>query len=176
MLRRSKYLLTNKAKCLLYFGQIHSHLCYCLCIWGPMLQKHLVNKLSKAQCTAVRLIDPKNSIDETFKRYKILKVTDMLHLEQCKMGYKLCHNLLPNKLADSMMRDHKSHSIAKDHRYFTRSKRTPNLPCVMGAKYRSSFLYSSIREYSALDYGLKQARNLHLFVKTCKKRYFQAQT
>ena len=34
MLRHSKYLLTSKAKCLLYFGQIHSHLCYCLCIWG----------------------------------------------------------------------------------------------------------------------------------------------
>ena len=29
---------------------------------------------------------------------KILKVTDMVQLEQCKMGYKLCHNLLPSKL------------------------------------------------------------------------------
>ena len=115
MLRCSKSLLASKVKRLLYFGQIHSHLCYCLCIWGSMLQKHLVKKLSKAQCTAVMLIDPNSSIDETFKRYKILKVTDMLHLEQCKLGYKLCHNLLPTKLADNMMQDHRCHSIIKDH-------------------------------------------------------------
>ena len=176
MLRRSKYLLMSKVKCLLYFGQIHSHLFYCLCIWGSMLHKHLVNKLSKAQCTAVMLIDPNNSIDETFKKYKILKVTDMLHLEQCKMGYKLCHNLLPKKLADNMTQDHKCHSIVKNHRYFTRSKKTPNLPSAMSAKYRSSFLYNSIREYSALDYNVKQARNLRVFVKNCKQRYFEAQT
>ena len=86
MLRRSKYLLASKAKHLLYFGQIHSHLCYCLCIWGLMLHKHLVNKLSNMQCTAVMLIDLNNSIEETFKKYKILKVTDLLHLEQCKNG------------------------------------------------------------------------------------------
>ena len=158
MLRHSKYLLTSKAKCLLYFGQIHSHLCYCLCIWGSMLQKHLVDKLLKAQHTAVSLIDPNNTIDETFKKYKILKLTDMINLEQCKMGYKLCHNLLPNKLVNSMTQDHKCQSIVKKHRYFTRSKRTPNLPSALGIKYRSSFLYNSIREYSALENSLKHSK------------------
>ena len=165
MLRRSKHLLTSKAKCLLYFGQIHSHLCYCLCIWGSMLQKHLVNKLEKAQCSAVILINPNSSVEEIFRKFKILKVTDMLHLEQCKMGYKLCHNLLPAKLAQNMLLDHRCHSIVKEHRYPTRSKRAPNLPGAMSAKYRSSFLYSAIREYSALDYSLKQAKNLYVFVK-----------
>ena len=145
MLRRSKYLLASKAKHLLYFGQIHSHLCYCLCIWGLMLHKHLVNKLSNMQCTAVMLIDLNNSIEETFKKYKILKVTDLLHLEQCKMGDKLCHNLLPKNLAENLTQDHKSHSIVKNHRYFTRSKKTPNLPSATGAKYRSCFLYNSIK-------------------------------
>ena len=34
MLQRSKHLLTSKARHCLYFGQIHSNLCYCLSIWG----------------------------------------------------------------------------------------------------------------------------------------------
>ena len=173
MLRHSKYLLTSKAKRLLYFGQIHSNLCYCLCKWGSMLQKHLVDKLSKAQCTAVKLIDPNNTIDEVFKWYKILKFTDMIHFEQCKMGYKLCHNLLLDKLMNNMTEDHNCQSIVKSHRYPTRSKTTPNLPRASSSKYRSSFLYHSIREYSVLDNSLKSSNNLCIFVKNCKKRYFE---
>ena len=115
MLRRSKHLLTSKAKCLLYFGQIHSHLCYCLSVWGSMLNKHLIQKLSKAQCTAVALIDLNKKTEELFKKHKILNVTDMVHLELCKLGFKLCHNLLPKSLAENMTKDHKQLSIVKNH-------------------------------------------------------------
>ena len=100
MLRCSKNLLSSKAKCLLYFGQIHSHLCYCLCIWGSMLHKHLIHKLSRAQHMAVALIDPNKKPEEVFKKHKILKVTELVHLEQCKLGYKLSHNLLPKREYD----------------------------------------------------------------------------
>ena len=47
MLRRSKNLLSVKAKKLLYFGQIHSNLSYSNCIWGTMLQKGLAQNWSK---------------------------------------------------------------------------------------------------------------------------------
>ena len=168
MLRRSKYLLMSRVKHLLYFSQIHSHLCYCLSVWGSMLQKHLVNKLDKAQRSAVMLINPNIKADEIFRKCKILRFTDMVQLEQYKMGYKLCHNLLPSKLTQNMLLDHKSHSIVKEHRYPTRYKSIPNLPGAINAKYRSSFLYIAIREYSALDNNLKQAENIHVFVKNCK--------
>ena len=105
MLRRSKNLLTSKAKHLLYFGQIHSHLCYCLVVWGSMLGKQLITKLTNAQHKAVALIDPSKKIEELFRRYKILKVTDLIHLELCKLGYKLCHDLLPKNLAENMRKD-----------------------------------------------------------------------
>ena len=49
MLRRSKNLLSKKAKRLLYFSQIHSHLAYCLSVWGSMLPMQMIHKLSKAQ-------------------------------------------------------------------------------------------------------------------------------
>ena len=78
-----------------------------------MLQKHLLNKLEKVQHSAVMLINPNSSVEEIFRKFKVLKVTDMLHLEQCKMGYKLCHNLLPAKLAQNMLLDHTCDSILK---------------------------------------------------------------
>ena len=171
MLRRSKNLLTSKAKHLLYFGQIHSHLCYCLVVWESMLSKQLITKLTNAQHKAVALIDPSKKIEETFRRFKILKVTDLIHLELCKLGYKLCHDLLPKKLAENMRKDHKQVSIEKTHKYPTRSKKIPNLPHVVGSKYRSSFLYNCIKTYGEIDSTIRQAKNLSAFVKSCKLRY-----
>ena len=166
MLRQSKNLLTSKAKCLLYFGQIHSYLCYCLVVWGSMLSKQIITKLTNAQHKAVALIDPSKKIEELFRRYKILKVTDLIRLELCKLGYKLCHDLLPKKLAEKMRKDHKQLSIEKTHKYPTRSKKTPSLPKVAGAKYRSNFLYNCIKAYGELDYTTRQAKNLSIFVKS----------
>ena len=102
MLKRSKNLLSKKAKKLLYFGQIHSNLCYSLCIWGSMLQSSMLRKLANAQNKAVKLIDPILDRDEIFRKHKILKFDDMIKVEQCKLGYKLCHNLLPKALANNM--------------------------------------------------------------------------
>ena len=171
MLRRSKNLLTSKAKHLLYFGQIHSHLCYCLVVWGSMLSKQILTKLTNVRRKAVALIDPSKKIDELFRRYKILKVTDLIHLELCKLGYKLCHDLLPKKLAENIRKDHNQVSIEKNHKYSTRRKTIPNLPQAAGAKYRSSFLYNCIKAYGELGTTIRQAKNLSIFVKSCKLRY-----
>ena len=102
MLKCSKYLLSSKAKKLLYFGRIHSNLCYSLCIWGLMLQSCMVRKLAMAQEKAIRLIDPNLNLDELFTKHKILHFIDMVKVEQCKLGYKLCHGLLPNALVKNM--------------------------------------------------------------------------
>ena len=99
MLRRSKHLLTVKAKKLLYFGQIQSNLNYCLVLWGPMIQKQLLDKIVKTQRMALQLVNPLVPVDILFKTEKILPIQELIKLEQCKMGYKLCHNLLPKSLA-----------------------------------------------------------------------------
>ena len=173
MLSRSKNLLTSKAKHLLYFGQIHSHLCYCLVIWGSMLSKHLITKLTSVQRKAVSLIDPRKSTDELFKMYKILDITELINLELCKLGYKLCHDLLPKKLAENMKKDPKHLSIEKTHKYPTRSKKIPNLPQVTSAKYRSSFLYNCIKAYGELNSSIRQSKTLSVFMKSCKTMYFK---
>ena len=146
MLQCSKNMLTSKAKRCLYFGQIHSNLCYCLSIWGTMIQKRLQSVIAKVQRKAVKLIDPTMGIDDVFTVYKILPFDKLVRLEQCKLGYKLCNNLLPTNLAKNMKQDHRKQSTVKDHRYPTRSKKIPNLPQASDSKYRSSFLFRAIKE------------------------------
>ena len=58
MLKCSKHLLSPKAKKLLYFGQIHSNLCYSLCIWGSMLQSQMGCKIITAQEMAIKTHRP----------------------------------------------------------------------------------------------------------------------
>ena len=66
MLQRSQNLLTCKAKKLLYFGQLHSNLCYCLSIWGTMIKKKLMTDITRLQCNAVKLIDKSVPTDKVF--------------------------------------------------------------------------------------------------------------
>ena len=169
MLKRSKNFLTTKAKRLLYYGQIHSNLCYCLSVWGTMIQKKLMEDISRLQCKAVKLISPSVSKTEMFVKHKILPFKELVSLEQCKLGYKLCHDLLPTNLAKNMKHDHRMQSILKTHSYTTRYKHIPNLPQVVSGKYRSSFLFRAIKEFSTLNSSLKDCKTLHSFNRQCKK-------
>ena len=172
MLRCSKNLLSVKAKKLLYFGQIHSNLSYSICIWGTMLQNDLAQKLSKIQNNVVKLIDSTSKVEDLYQKHRILKFDDLVKVKQCKLGYKLCHGLLPKAMVSNMTKDHQNEFLAKDHRYSMRNKAIPNLPKVLGKKYRASFLYNSIKLYSKLDDRLKSAQSLITFAKRCKGLHF----
>ena len=169
MLQRSKTLLNSSAKRLLYFGQIHSNLCYCLGVWGSMLSKNQKKNLARLQRTAISLIDPTMSTDEVIKKYRILGLEKLVRLEQMKIGYKLCHDLLPTNIAVLIKHDHKGQNMSKEHKYQTRNKYIPNLPQVHNNKYKSSFLFCAIREYSVLKSELKTTPTLKSFVWRCKK-------
>ena len=123
---------------------------------------------------ALQLVNPLVPVDILFKTEKILPIQELIKLEQCKMGYKLCHNLLPKNLAKCMLSDHRDVSVQKVHKYQTRNKQIPNLPSVTNSKYRSSFLFTSISEYSKLGSELKEVKNLRSYVKRLKSRYIGA--
>ena len=171
-MRRSKNLLSPKARRLLYFGQIHSNLSYALCIWGSMLQRSLIKKLDRLQKEAIRLIDPRFNETELYQSQKIPRFVNMIDIKQCKLGYKLCHALLPSALTDSMTKDHQECRLSKEHRYRTRNKAIPNFPNVTSSVYRSSFLFKSVALYSKLDENIKNSPSLTIFVKRCKELYF----
>ena len=137
-----------------------------------MLQSSLAKKLSKIQKNAVRLIDTRISMDEVYRSHKILKFEDMVNVELCKLGYKLCHELLPKALTKNMTSDHQRGPLIKKHNYPTRNKAIPNLPNVGINMYRSSFLFQSTKLYSELDSKIKNSHSLAVFVKRCKESYF----
>ena len=153
------------------FGQIHSNLCYCLSIWGTMIQKRLQSVIAKVQRKAVELIDPTMGTTDVFTVYKIWPFNKLVILEQCKLGYKLCNNLLPTNLAKNMKQDHRKQSTVKDHRYPTRNKKIPNLPQASDSKYQSSFLFRDIKEYSDLNVWLRETKNLPTFNQRCKRHF-----
>ena len=144
MLQRSSDLLSPKAKKLLYYSQVHSHLCYGLGVWGPMLSVGQTKELCTLQRKCVRLIDRKLPISEAFKRLQILRVMDLIELEQAKLGYKLCNRLLPTVLIRLMMHDYDNSTMVKSHSYQTRQKNIPNRPNTKLNLYRKSFLYQAI--------------------------------
>ena len=165
MMRRSNKFLNSKAKRTLYFGQVHSNLSYGISIWGPMLKKGQLQEIFAVQRKCVNLISGLTP----FASYKIPTVFELVRLEQCKLGYKLCKGLLPARLRRVMLSDHNSCSTVKTHPYDTRNKNIPNRPSAKLNQYRSSFLYSSVQNYSDLPIDVRDSANLKIFVKKCKK-------
>ena len=163
MLQRSKNFLTTRAMKLLYYGQIHSHLCYAVSVWGPMLSKGQLNTLKGIQNKCLKLINSTYSTRERHLRLKILSIEKLIDLEQSKLGYKLCHQLLPVVLTRLLKSDQNNQDMEKLHSYSTRQKAIPHRPSAKLGLYRNSFLYRSISTYSNLPLELQQLPNLNIF-------------
>ena len=93
IMNKIKFQLPQNILLTIYNSLILSQLNYCLLGWGYE-SKHLY----KLQKRAIRIIDksPKFShADPLFKKLKILKIHDILHLNQLKFYNKLLNNQLP---------------------------------------------------------------------------------
>ena len=129
MLQRSNLHLTSIAKKSLYYGQVHSHLNYAIGVWGPMIDiKSLKKNRQSSKNSGVLLVDTKINRKVVCEKLRILTVQQLISLEQCKLGYKLCHSLLPISLERLMKHDHNQHSIVKVYNYQTRQKDIPYRP------------------------------------------------
>ena len=123
----------------------------------------------------MRLIDRKVPINEAFRRLQVLRVMDLIELEQAKLGYKLCNNILPTVLSRLMMHDYNNSTMVKCHSYQTRQKNVPNRPNAKLNLYHKSFLYQSIACYSKLDKEIREAPTLPSFTKQLKKLIINSQ-
>ena len=143
-------------------------------VWGPMLDKCSLNKLQKLQNKAVNTLFPKLNMDLCFTKSKILRVKSLIKLEEYKLGYKMCHNLLPRPLHNCLLTEHCDRTTEKMHSYNTRHKSTPNLPHAKTRKYRNSLLFSTIQSYMHLPLDCKDSKTLVSFVKKCKTMLLKA--
>ena len=169
MLQTSVNCLTPSAKKLIYYGHIHSHLIYCLLVWGSICKKGDLARLSKTQNKCVKLIEPRLDLNTIYSKHKILKLDELIKLEEIKFGYKQINKLLPNKLQYIVDHDSKGLTLTKKHAYNTRNKKIPNCPSGYHHKYRNSFLNKGIVSYSNLPYQLKSKETIGAVI-TCFKR------
>ena len=122
LLCRSKKFLNVHGMKVLYYAQIYSHLSYCIVLWGNMLSVELRRKLRVLQNKCVKLLNLNKTTDYSYKKYGILKLENMIDLEQKKLGYKLNHGDLPSNLEKLMLTDRTGVPLKKQHHYNTRKK------------------------------------------------------
>ena len=92
IMNKLKFQLPQNILLTIYNSLILSHLNYCLLVWGYE-SKHLY----RLQKRAIRIIDKCPRFSHTnplFKKLKILKIHDILHLNQLKFYNKLLNNQL----------------------------------------------------------------------------------
>ena len=114
----------------------------------------------------MQTILPKSELNVAYKELQILPIKKIIYLEQAKLGYKLCNDMLPKKLTEILLTDQ---SIKKRHHYNTRKKHIPNRPPASSSTYQKSYLYNVITSYSAIPAEISDINSLQLFVVSCKK-------
>ena len=133
-----------------------------------MISHHSINQIQTIQNKALLCIEADQRVEQTYLKHRILPVSKMIHLELCKLGFKLINNMLLTPLIDALKTDHKHSSTEKTHPYETRNKSIPNLPKITNNRYRNSFLFKAVSEYFKLLSDIKQQRNFYSFVRKCK--------
>ncbi len=93
ILNRLKHFLPIQIKLTLYNSLILSHINYCLLIWG--YENESVTKLQKKAVRIITLSKYNAHTEPIFKKLKLLKVEDILKLQQLKIYFKYTNNMLP---------------------------------------------------------------------------------
>ena len=97
-----------------YYALSYSHLNYCCNVWGITTEANL-DKIVKLQKKCVRIItfsDFDSHANPLFIDLKILKVLDVIKLQQLKLAYEYCNNLLPQDLRTFFNYSYECHNSA----------------------------------------------------------------
>ena len=123
-----------------------------------------MDKLVKTQLICVNYIDKNSRMTD----HKILRLDQLVDLENSKFGYKLVHGLLPKKIEDACFLDSQRNSLRKNHKYGTRNKNVPNVPYKMNKLYRASFLNKGSQSLLNKDSRIKSKPTLKSFTVALK--------
>ena len=169
LLRMSRNFINKHTAKLIYYGHIFSHINYCISVWGNMIPNTSLNRLQKLQDKCIDLIEKNPTCKNKYNSNRILKIKEILLLENCKIGYKIINKQLPYNVYNLIVTDHTSKSLIKSHEYNTRYKETPNSPLVKGKLYNSCFLSASLREIQPFMVITKKAHSINHFILLLKK-------
>ena len=122
LLKLSNKFLNKDTKKLIYYAHIYSHITYGILIWGNMINQCTKNKIQKILNSCFKLITGLIPTPDNFKKEKILRLQDLIQMENSKLGYLLDKNLLPFNLHRILWTDSKNKTLQKTHQYNTRDK------------------------------------------------------
>ena len=160
----------NKAnKKLVYYAHIYSHITYGILVWGNMIDTATKNKVQKCMDICFNLTTHLRPTPFNYKKEKMLRLEELILLENTKFSFKLQHNL-PPKLHSMLSSDSKRKSLEKRHQYETRTKNIPKLPSAQTTQYHSSFLFQSIKDYENIPLEIRNSRTLFTFIHKMKKK------
>ena len=102
-----------------------------------------------------------------FKSLRIMRFSEIIEYELCKLGFNLKEKLLPEPLINLFESCSK-----KTHLYLTRNKTLPNIRKHKSREYNNSFLCKSLIYINKLNYKIKNSRNKDEFMKNYKQQIF----
>ena len=85
----SNKFLTKPTKKLIYYAHMYSHITYGLLLWGNMANQNSVKRIQKIINTGFTLITGLSPNLGNFKKERMLRLTDLIHLENNRLGYQL---------------------------------------------------------------------------------------
>ena len=173
LLQISKKTLLSVTKRLMYFAHIYSHIQYGIVCWGNMLNQSQLNKLQKKQEKCVKLLNTNKTKKECYKEYSIMTIQEILLLVNCKLGYRLVNQNLPQRVHELMTQDASGQSLLRTHQYNTRKKNIPKTPKYRNKDYTNTFLVKAIQSYQSLSNEIRSQKTLKSFTHALKKTIIQ---
>ena len=75
-----------------------------------------------------------------YSSLKILRITDLIKLQNMKWGHKIRHSQLPPMTVDACVKNAQQENLTEMHQYSTQNKRDLNHPLPKSKWYQDSFM------------------------------------
>jgi len=184
ILNRLKHFLPLNIKTTLYNSLILSHINYCLLVWGydhtrmKKLQKRAIRTLTVSKYNA--------HTEPLFKSLNLLKIEDMLKIQQLKFYFKYSHNQLPMYFSrrDNENSKQKEETFVLNlnssiHNYNTRIKHNLHIPNINHSYAQKCLRYkivNTINNTPLLILNKIHTHSLHGFTNYAKNVLIQNYT
>ena len=133
-LSRFKYSLSKKSKLLIFHSLIMSHLRYGISLWGKSKGPNF-NKIIKTVKTGLRKIEiGKIHTDPIYKKYSLLKLSDIYKQEMTCQAWKYFNRTLPQAIDSNLTRRNIAHELRHESRV--------DLPRILKPSDKNQYEYS----------------------------------